>query len=129
METYAERDEKIKRTRSEMEKESKEVPDAKKIETVWEYLEGIKELQKLELQIETIQKKLKMKELRFPDLKNLRGNVNHLSEGDYWEVEVDEKKRIVPGKSYDDALEKYKKKLEQDKKNAEAQKKKQAKKE
>jgi hypothetical protein len=60
--------------------------------------------------------------LRFPDLKGARGAIDHLQEERYWEVEVDGKKKIVPGKSFEDASERFNKKLAQERKNAEKQK-------
>lgn len=112
----------LKRVKEEMEKESKEVKSETRIKALWEYLEDVKKLQGLEIEVDQVRKKLKMKENRFPELKNLRGNVDHISADRFWEVEVDEKRRIVPGKTLDEAAEKFKKKLAQDKKNAEKQK-------
>lgn len=111
-----------KRVRNEMEKEAKEVDQAVRIKTTWEYLEDVKKLQSLEIEIETLRKKLKMKESRFPDLKALRGTVDHLSQDKFFEVEHDAKKKIVAGKSLEDATDKYKKKLDLEKKNKEKQK-------
>jgi hypothetical protein len=111
-----------KRVREEMDREKKEVDQPTRIKTTWEYLEELKKLQSLEIEIEQVQKRLRMKENRFPDLKGLRGAVDHISEDRFWEVEVDDKRRIVAGKSFEEATEKYKKKLDQDKKNAEKQK-------
>jgi hypothetical protein len=111
-----------KRAREEQEKEGKEVDQAVRIKTTWEYLEEVKKLQSLEIEIELLRKKLKMKEARFPDLKALRGTVDHLSEDKFYEVELDSKKRIVAGKSLEEATEKYKKKLDLERKNKEKQK-------
>jgi len=122
METYDEKDKKLKRTQEEMEAEKKEVLPDKRIKVLWEYVEEVKKLQELEIQVELVRKKLRLKELRFPDLKNLRGNVDHIIEDRFFEVDDDDKKRIVPGKSLAEASEKYFKKKAQDAKNAQAQK-------
>lgn len=116
----------IKRSREELEKETKEVKLEDKIKNCWGYLEKVKKLQELEISIEEIRKELKMAETKFPDLKSLRGNVEHLVSEKFWAVVIDDKIRRVPGKSYDVALEKYKKRLALEKTNQEKQKQKKA---
>jgi hypothetical protein len=111
-----------KRVREEMEKESKEVPQKEKIEETWKYLNEVQKLQELEIQIEETRRKLKIAETKFPELKNLRGNVEHIASEKYWKVEFEGKTKKVAGKSYDDALEKYRKRVSQEKANQEKQK-------
>jgi len=122
METYEEKDKKLKRSQEELEAGKKEVTTEQRIKVTWEYLEDIKKAQSLEVELDQINKRLRMRENRFPDLKNLRGNVDHLCEDTFWEVDDDGKKRITPGKSLEDATSKFFKKKAQDAKNAQAQK-------
>jgi len=121
-ETGQTRHQELKRIREEMESAEKEVNPKKKVENTWEYLELLKKLQSLETEIELVEKKLRIKETRTPDLKSLRGTVDHLVEDRFWEVQIDDKIRVLPGKSLEDATEKHRKKVQQDKKNAEKQK-------
>lgn len=112
-----------KRARAELEAEKKEISLSTRVDLTWKYIESLKNLQRLELEIEQEEKKLRLAENRFPDLKNLRGNVDHLAEGKFWEVEDDGKKRIISGKSLKEAEEKYRKKAALEKANKEKQKK------
>jgi len=119
---YENRGADFKRVREQVDKAEKEVLPSKRIETLWEYIDEVKKLQALEIQVETLKKKIFLKEKRTPDLKNLRGNIDHLVTGKFFDVEIANGHKILPGKSYDEAYEKYRKKLDQDKKNAEKQK-------
>jgi len=113
-----------KRAREDIEIEKKEVSQPSRLKATWEYLEDLKKLQSLEIEIEQLNRSLKLKEKRFPDLKNLRGTVEHLAEDRFWEVEIDNSRKILPGKTLKDAAERYSKKLETEKTNREKQKKK-----
>jgi hypothetical protein len=119
---YENRGADLKRVREQVDKAEKEVSAKDRIETLWEYVEEVKKLQALELQVETLKKKIRLKEKRTPDLKNLKGNIEHLVGGKFYDVEIAGGHKVLPGKSYDDAFEKFRKKLDQDKKNAEKQK-------
>lgn len=112
----------LKRHRAEEEKARQEVSQPSRIKATWEYLEDLKKLQSLEIEIEEIKLKLKKKESRFPDLKSLRGTVDHLSTDRFFEVEDGDKKRVVAGKNLQDATEKYQKRKELEQKNKEKQK-------
>lgn len=108
-----------KKAKEEQEKESKEYAPSKKIKNTWDYLDKVKELQSLEIKIEEVRKELKQAESRFPDLKILRGGVDHVRGEKYYDVKVDpSSNKILPGKSYDDALDKYTKRVQVEKKNA-----------
>lgn len=112
----------VKRVRAQMEKDSLEVDETARIKATWEYLENVKKLQELEMQIETIKALLKKKESRFPDLKALRGTVEHLCVDKFWEVEDDGKKKVIAGKSLEEATEKFRKKKAQEVANKAKQK-------
>lgn len=121
-ETYTSSAALAKRHREEEDKRGKEISQNQKIKATWEYLEDVKKLQSLEIETELLRKQLKLKENRFPDLKGLRGTVEHLSSDSFFEVDDDGKKRVFAGKSLEDATEKYRKRIAQEKKNAAKQK-------
>lgn len=121
--TYESRSPGLKRAAEEVEKGSRKVKLAQKFGSTWEYLEKLKELQELESKIKLTKKWLEVKEAYNPDLKALRGNVDHQVRDDFWEVEFDTGiKRSLAGKSYEDAKEKFLKKSKAEKANAEKQK-------
>lgn len=121
---YEDRGKALKRVAEEVEQAEKELPTKKKIEDLWEYIEQVKEMQSLEVKLDLLKKKVALKEKKTPDLKNLRGNIDHMALDRFFEVKVDNLTRVLPGKSYKEAEEKYRKKMDQDKKNADKQKKK-----
>jgi len=122
-ETPLTRAQELKRSQEEQEKGAKKVPLKLKFDRTWEYILKLKELQELEGKIAEVEKYLEKKEEFNPDLKALRGNVEHQVRATFWEVDLgSEGKRTLAGKSYEDAKEKFLKRTKAEKVNSEKQK-------
>lgn len=104
------------------EKKKEESDSTERVTVIWKYVDEIRKLQGLELQVEETRRNLKRWESKFPDLKGIRGGIDHCQNEAFYLIDTEDGKKLLAGKSKEEAAEKYKKKLEIDKKNAEKQK-------
>lgn len=112
---------KKRKTDQDVEKDKK-VSETNKIKISWDYIDKVRELQGLEVKTEKLRKELREQERSFPDLKLIRGGIDHVKLGNYFQVATENGKVSFAGKDLRDAADKYEKKTLQDKKNAEKQK-------
>jgi hypothetical protein len=115
-----------KRVREIEEEEASKVQIEFKVKIFWSHSQDLKKLQELELESKMIRERIKNREGKFPDLKQLEGITDKFFREKFWKVQTVDGEKTIPGENADTAKEAYNKKVKKAMENSEKQKKKAA---
>jgi hypothetical protein len=115
-----------KRIREIEEEDNSKVQIEFKVKVFWDHSQDLKKLQELELESKMIQERIRKREGKFPDLKQLEGITDKFFREKFWKVQTVDGEKTIPGENAETAKEAYNKRVKKAKENSEKQKKKAA---